>query len=320
MTDSTSPQGAEPGVAPLAQATRKLPLLLQWLTWPMALIGGVAAVILASYHGIDLISASGVVTVILILTLVVMERFWPADRKWAVTWRSFGRDIQFFAVNGATIFATNTLFSWIGVEAGRGHTGPLTQAPLFIGVPLAILVVDFFQYWQHRISHEASGPMGQFLWRSHAAHHLPEQVYVLMHPAGHPINAFVVRGLVTILPLYLLGLSAEAIVLTNLVIGIQGIVSHTNIDLRAGWLNYVFIGPELHRYHHSADVSEAGNYATTLSVLDILFGSFIYRPGQLPARIGVDRPEAYPPSGQVWRILLLPFIPSRRPGKRRSGR
>ena len=72
--------------------------------------------------------------------------------------------------------------------------------------------------------------------------------------------------------------------------------------------------------HARADISEAGNYATTLSVLDILFGSFIYRPGQLPARIGVDRPEAYPPSGQVWRILLLPFFPSRRPGKRHSGR
>ena len=295
--------------------TRPLPFLLQWLTWPTALVGGSAVVLLAPRFGGDMVAVSGAITGVLILVLVIMERVWPADPKWNMSWRSFARDIQFFVVNGVTIGATNTLFAWIGVEAAAGHTGPLAGWPLWLAVPAGMFAVDFLQYWQHRISHEAGGPLGRFLWRSHAAHHLPEQVYVLMHPAGHPINTFIVRGLATIVPLYLLGLTPEAVILVNLAIGIQGIVSHSNLDLRAGWFNYIFVTSELHRYHHSADVKEAGNYATALSLVDILFGTFVYRPGRLPERIGVDTPEAYPRSGEVWKILLLPFHPriGRRP-------
>ena len=289
--------------------SRRLPFLLQWLTWPVAVFGGIATVVLAPAFGGDMVAISGIVTGVLILVLVGMERVWPADPKWKMTWRSFARDIQFFIVNGVTIGATNTLFAWIGATAAAGHLGPLTDLPLWIAVPIGVVVVDFLQYWQHRFSHEATGLIGRFLWRSHAAHHLPEQVYVLMHPAGHPINTFIVRGLVTLLPLYLLGFAPEAVVLINLVIGAIGIISHSNVDLRCGWLNYVLVGPELHRYHHSADVREARNYATAVSLLDLLFGTFVYRPGRLPERLGVAAPETYPRSGEVWKILLLPFHP-----------
>lgn len=37
-----------------------------------------------------------------------------------------------------------------------------------------------------------------------------------------------------------------------------------------GWMNHVFIGPELHRYHHSADFNEAVNQGATLSLFDVL--------------------------------------------------
>lgn len=283
------------------------PFLVQWLTWPVAFLASILLVSHASMLGFDPVVVSSACIGVTIVLLIGLEFVWPVEDKWRMTWRSFARDIQFFAINGATIFATNFAFAWIGVEMGRGHSGVLTGLPLLLSVPIAIFVVDFFQYWQHRIAHEAPGPFGRFLWRSHAAHHLPEQVYVLMHPAGHPINTFIVRGLITILPLYLLGASAETVVLANLVIGIQGLFSHTNLDLRAGWFNYVFIGTELHRYHHSADMEESGNYAVALSLIDILFGTFVYKPGQVPERLGIYEPSAYPRSGQVVRIMLLPF-------------
>ncbi|MCG6859415.1 MAG: sterol desaturase family protein [Salaquimonas sp.] len=284
------------------------PFPVQWLTWPIAFIASIGLVLHADVLGVNMVAVSGACIVGTALLLIGLEFVWPVEDKWCMTWRSFARDIQFFAVNGATIFATNLAFAWIGVELGKGHSGVLTGVPLFLSVPVAIFVVDFFQYWQHRIAHEAPGPFGRFLWRSHAAHHLPEQVYVLMHPAGHPVNTFIVRGLVTILPLYLLGASAETVVLANMVIGIQGLFSHTNLDLRAGWFNYIFVGTELHRYHHSADTEESGNYAVALSLIDILFGSFIYRPGRVPEQLGVYDPDSYPRSGQVARIMLLPFL------------
>ena len=115
------------------------------------------------------------------------------------------------------------------------------------------------------------------------------------------------RGLANIIPLYLLGASADTIILANLVIGLQGVIAHTNVDLRSGWFNYLFVGAELHRMHHSADPREGRNYAVALSVLDLLFGTFVYRPGQSPARIGVEDPAAYPRSNELHKVLLIPF-------------
>jgi len=291
------------------EAIHPIPFLARWLTWPIALIGSITATLVAPRFGLDQVAVSGAASGILILVLVLMERIWPADPKWRMTWQTFLRDIQFFLVNGLTIGATNILFAAIGGAAADNHTGPLTAWPLWITVPVGILAVDFIQYWEHRIAHESGGPLGRLMWRSHAAHHLPEQVYVLMHPASHPIYTFLVRALATILPLYLLGLTPEAVILVNLTIGVQGIISHSNLDLRAGWFNYVFVGAELHRYHHSADLKEAGNYAVAFSFIDMLFGTFVYRPGQLPERIGVAAPSDYPRSGEVWKIMLLPLWP-----------
>ncbi len=88
------------------------------------------------------------------------------------------------------------------------------------------------------------------------------------------------------------------------------------VHLRAGWFNYLFVGPELHRYHHSADLREAQNYAVVLSLIDVLFGTFVYKPGRLPERIGVADPADYPRSVEVWKIMLLPFLPGI--GRRRT--
>jgi sterol desaturase/sphingolipid hydroxylase (fatty acid hydroxylase superfamily) len=291
------------------EAIHPIPFAVSWLTWPIALSASVGATILAPQYGADPVAVSGAASVILILLLVAMERIWPADPTWKMTWRSFARDAQFLVVNGLTIAGTNTLFALVGGVAAEAHTGPLTSWPLWITVPVGIFAVDFIQYWEHRIAHESGGPLGRLMWLTHAAHHLPEQVYVLMHPASHPIYTFLVRATATILPLYLLGLTPQAVILVNLVAGVQGIISHSNLDLRAGWFNYIFVGPELHRYHHSATLEEAENYAVVLSLIDILFGTFVYRPGRLPERIGVADPAGYPRSGEVWKIMLLPFLP-----------
>ncbi|HCH64438.1 MAG TPA: hypothetical protein DFR83_16650, partial [Deltaproteobacteria bacterium] len=44
--------------------------------------------------------------------------------------------------------------------------------------------------------------------------------------------------------------AAQAISLT------VGILQHSNADLRLGWLDQVFCGPRMHRWHHSAAEAE----------------------------------------------------------------
>jgi sterol desaturase/sphingolipid hydroxylase (fatty acid hydroxylase superfamily) len=85
----------------------------------------------------------------------------------------------------------------------------------------------------------------------------------------------------------------------------HGLFSHFNVDIRAGWMNYLFVGTELHRYHHSANVAEAGNFGATLSVFDLIFGTFVYRPGLPPQELGVT--GDLPPYERFAAVLALPF-------------
>jgi sterol desaturase/sphingolipid hydroxylase (fatty acid hydroxylase superfamily) len=128
-----------------------------------------------------------------------------------------------------------------------------------------------------------------------------------MHPAGHPINFILLQGLLRVPLFFALGLSPAVIFAVTLIIGLQGLVSHCNVDLRAGWFNYMFAGTELHRFHHSGDVAEAQNYAVVLSLIDVMFGTFVYKPGAHPQRLGISEPDKYPPSTSFWRAMLLPF-------------
>lgn len=55
--------------------------------------------------------------------------------------------------------------------------------------------------------------------------------------------------------------------------------AHANIRLRFGWLNYVVVTPETHRYHHSNSPQHYNkNYSNSLPFWDMIFGTFHYDP------------------------------------------
>lgn len=171
---------------------------------------------------------------------------------------------------------------------------------------LALIFPDFLWYWVHRLSHEGRGRIGQWLWKVHVAHHLPQQVYLLMHGVAHPLNTIIVRAIMTV-PLFLLGFPAEVLFVANLVVGLQGFVSHFNVDIRAGWFNYVLMGAEQHRYHHSADPAEAKNYGAVVTLWDRIFGTYFHRPGVVAKQLGVTQPAQYPQDRELLKVLTLPF-------------
>ena len=301
MTNVTLSEGSR-------EAENATPWAVTWLTWPLLVAVNMILMAHAIVFHWNLGISLGVATAIPIVALVTLEFLYPLGPRWRMTRRTFFfRDVKYFIAGGLTGAATNYVFGLIGLSLAASHVGPAVNWPLWLSVPTAILAFDFFQYWQHRWSHEADAPWKRFLWRTHAAHHLPEQVYVLMHPAGHPLNFFLLQGLIRIPLFYILGFSSETLFTATAIMGLQGVISHCNVDLRAGWFNYVFTGAELHRYHHSADVSEGRNYAVTLSILDVVFGTFVYRPHELPERLGVAEPASYPRSSQFWRVMLIPF-------------
>lgn len=242
----------------------------------------------------------------LLVVLIVLERLFPLSPRWGMTRAGFLRDLKYLIASGAAIGAVRAGFGALALRLGEGSRGPLADVPLWIAVPSALLAFDFLQYWLHRWSHENA-----FLWRIHVAHHLPDRVYVVMHAVFHPLGALLTAALLQAV-LLLLGLSPAAVFAAMLIIDLQTMVSHFNVDIRAGAFNYLLVGAELHRYHHSADAAEAGNYGAVTPIWDLLFGTFVYRPGRQPAALGVEAGAPYPPSGRFWSVLALPFSPGPR--------
>ena len=243
----------------------------------------------------------------MIATMVALEWLLPMRADWSMSWHSFSRrDLPMLVVNSATIAATTSGVTALAQWAASGSVQHAYRHPWWAEAMATILVSDFIWYWVHRYCHEGRGPWGQWLWKTHVLHHLPEQVYVFMHVVGHPINSAYVR-VILMLPPIALGFSAEGIFAAAVLTGFQGLMSHFNVDIRAGCLNRVFMGTELHRYHHSADPREGRNYAAVLTLWDQLFGTFEHRPGVQPATLGVQDRAAYPGNGQWGALLAMPF-------------
>ena len=235
-----------------------------------------------------------------------LELIVPLRKDWSITRKSLWRDIKFAVAGLATMRLWALLVAFITIDLAAGNPGILKGAPLWIDIIGTALVFEFFQYWFHRFSHEGKGWLGEKLWQIHVAHHLPDRVYLVMHAVAHPINTVVVIAMVP-LTTCITGASQEAVLVWFAFRGLHGLLSHYNVDIRAGWLNYLFVGTELHRYHHSAALDESKNYGSLLIFWDQLFGTFVYRPGVNPAALGVAAPAHYPESYEVWQVLMLPF-------------
>lgn len=150
--------------------------------------------------------------------------------------------------------------------------------PIAIQVGLALIAAELVQYAWHRACHST------VLWRLHEIHHTSPTLYWLAGSRFHPLEVAIVQT-ASFAPIAMLGAPAEVLGISLVVSAVLGMLQHANIDLRLGLLNWVFSGPELHRWHHSAELAEQrGNYGTVLIVWDVVFRT--RKPPRDPARIG----------------------------------
>jgi sterol desaturase/sphingolipid hydroxylase (fatty acid hydroxylase superfamily) len=249
----------------------------------------------------------------MICIMVAVETAFPLRREWKMTLASFlRRDLPFMAAGAATIGLVDFIAGTFVIKHSIAHPTLLAQLPMLPAFLLALLAKDLLWYGWHRAAHELGGRIGDRMWRLHVTHHLPGQVYVLMHAVGHPFDLAIARAL-SMLPLYFLGFAPEVVFLVVVLVSFQGLVSHFNVDIRVGWLNYVLIGTELHRYHHSADRAEAKNFSAVTTAWDHLFGTFFYQPERPPHRLGVEQPADYPSDRAIVALLALPFAKNAAP-------
>jgi sterol desaturase/sphingolipid hydroxylase (fatty acid hydroxylase superfamily) len=178
--------------------------------------------------------------------------------------------------------------------------------PVVTGVA-AVFICDFFGYCNHRLYHTA------WLWPSHAIHHSDTHLTWFSLVRLHPFDRF--GALFDVIGLILLGLPDWAVVTAVLVRHYWGHLIHADLPWTLGPLNWIFISPAMHRFHHALEQRGAAgvNFATVFSVFDRLFGTF-YAPGVCKEPTGVDDVIAPGLTGQYLhplRVWLTPFRTAR---------
>jgi ornithine lipid hydroxylase len=229
--------------------------------------------------------------VFLIVALWRLEIWMPHEREWhkpdGQNWASILHTLS----SKGTVQA---LMVFSGVIGLSNYLTPMSEPgwgiwprewPLWAQVVLAVVVAEFPLYWGHRLAHETP-----FLWGFHAIHHSVTKLWFLNTGRFHIVDSLksIVPGLTLLI---VLGAPEEVVKWLSVVTAFIGMLTHCNVEMRFGWLNYIFNTPGLHRWHHSKDLREGNrNYGENIMLWDILFGSFYNADTRPPVDIGIKDP------------------------------
>ncbi|MCZ6828601.1 MAG: sterol desaturase family protein [Gammaproteobacteria bacterium] len=166
--------------------------------------------------------------------------------------------------------------------------------PVWLSIPLFVLIFDCAIYWQHRLYHWVP-----LLWRLHRMHHADPDFDVSTGIRFHPVS-IVLSMLIKLLVIGLFGPAAIAVLLSEVLLNVTSMFNHGNIAIPTQvdkWLRLLVVTPDMHRLHHSVSVAETNsNFGFNFPWWDRLFGSYRDQPdgGHLGMEIGVrgfQRPE-----------------------------
>lgn len=201
-------------------------------------------------------------------------------------------------------------FTVVGVAlyAERQDLGLLNQmhAPLWLSLPLSIVLFDLAIYGQHVLLHSLTP-----LWRLHRVHHTDLDLDVSSGLRFHPLEILLSTVFKMALVL-LLGLPAVAVLCFEVLLNCSSMFNHSNIRLGERTdtcLRKLIVTPRMHWVHHSSDPRETrSNFGFCLSCWDRLFGTYRSAPaaGYERMQLGVSGYEGRV-AIRVDELLLQPF-------------
>ena len=212
-----------------------------------------------------ILTVMAIAAVIEIAVPMFAAKPWRQGRRAA----NLGLTAVSFAFNGllASVAAIAALsFRPAGLLASLGW-------PFWAETVVSIIVLDFsVGYLSHRTMH-----MWPAMWRFHQVHHSDLFVDVTTTYRTHPVETLW-RFMFAIVPVWLLGVPAQAVVIQRLLQATNGILEHGNIRVWAPLdrvLSLFWVTPNVHKIHHSRLVSETNsNYANLLTIYDRLLGTY----------------------------------------------
>lgn len=240
----------------------------------------------------------------LVLIFVPLEQLFPRREGQRIFRKGWLNDTFYLLFNGFIIRFGVLAILAVALAAFNarhpaGGAGPIAALPLWGQVILAIIIADIGFYAHHRLFHAVP-----FLWRFHAVHHSIEELDWLAAHRVHPFDQ-IVSSSFSVIPLYLLGFSGEAMVIWGFIYLIQSHLVHANVAMNFGPLKHIIATPHFHHWHHSNDPGTRDtNFSGQLVFMDQLFRT-LKLPAGYPERLGTDDPvPAYYPQQFAWPMLL----------------
>ncbi|MCB9524244.1 MAG: sterol desaturase family protein [Myxococcales bacterium] len=237
------------------------------------------------------------------VVVAAAERRWPWRKEQVALRRYLWSDLIHLVFNGhflgavlaglAANFVLPHIDAWLG-QAGLMDTvyrNAASQWPLWVQIPVALVVVDFIQWSVHNLLHRVA-----FFWEFHKGHHSVkdgEMDWIVSF--RFQWTEVVVYKTVLYLPLVWFGFGYEAIMFHALFGTLIGHLNHANLDLGHTWLRYIFNSPRMHLWHHDydRDGTNTVNFGIIFSTWDWLFGT-AYMPEHTPRALGFPGVETYP--------------------------
>ncbi len=142
----------------------------------------------------------------------------------------------------------------------------LIELPVLTFV-LYIIILDFSDYWRHRLSH-------RFGWwyALHAVHHAQRRMTFWSDDRNHVLDDVIAYVWFTIVAL-IVGIPPLQFPMLMLVLGLLASLAHINARIGFGPLRYLLVAPSFHRAHHG--VLAAGQHSCNYGVLfpwwDVMF-------------------------------------------------
>ena len=249
--------------------------------------------------------------VLLSLLFIPLER-WFGERHAPRPRRELRHDLFYYTISSLMPVVVLSIPTALLAVAAQ-HLVPaffsaaIASMPAVARIALAFVVGEIGFYWGHRLSHEIP-----WLWRFHALHHSTEHMHFLANTRTHPLDMLITRmfGLV---PLYLLGLAGPSLAGSAVPVGViaagqvWGFFIHANVRWRLGPLEWLITTPAFHHWHHTRNEHINKNYASTLPVLDRVFGTH-YLPREWPSQCGTDTPHG----DRIVDQLLDPLAPAKK--------
>jgi sterol desaturase/sphingolipid hydroxylase (fatty acid hydroxylase superfamily) len=251
---------------------------------------------------------------LILVTVIGLERLYTyryaVSQRHVLTRDIFANIVNLYVTGAVAAFLLLPLLQFIPEHfLGRKYLAgsPDVLGPIWVQIPVLLVSVSLFRYWMHRWQHN-----NEFLWKLHSYHHRVTDLKATNGEVSNPVD-FALRNVIVFLMLGIVGFSPFAILIAFTVANITAVFSHCGGDVRGGFLNYLFVTPEVHRWHHAVDVPQgygySCNYGVEFSFWDVIFGTYYlpYKDGQSvqPERIG--HPTGIPDEGNYLKILLEPF-------------